>query len=168
MNDIFHDYNDLTITLFLQVALGGTFDQMHNGHRKLLTLAAASCTEVLIIGVTNDEMLKNKKNSEQIALFSDRKQSILDLLSIVKPQLELNIIELTDPYGPTITSSSIDALVVSSETMATGYKINQIRLENGLNPLTILVSRRSGGATMSSTFIRESTIQSELKDSSNF
>jgi pantetheine-phosphate adenylyltransferase len=128
---------------------------MHNGHRKLLTLAAASCTEVLIIGVTNDEMLKNKKNSEQIALFSDRKKSIVDLLSIVKPQLELNIIELTDPYGPTITSSSIDALVVSSETMATGYKINQIRLENGLNPLTILVSRRSGGATMSSTFMRE-------------
>jgi phosphopantetheine adenylyltransferase len=43
-------------------------------------------------------------------------------------------------------------------TLTGAYKINQLRVENGFKPLVILVSRRSGGATMSSSFIRERTL----------
>jgi pantetheine-phosphate adenylyltransferase len=97
--------------------MGGTFDQLHNGHRKLLTLAAASSTDLLIIGITGDEMLKNKKNKDQISSFRNREEGVDFFLKIAKPNLKLSLVELSDPYGPTITDPSIDALVVSSETM---------------------------------------------------
>jgi phosphopantetheine adenylyltransferase len=35
-----------------QVVLGGTFDRLHNGHKKLLSLAGSICRERLIIGGT--------------------------------------------------------------------------------------------------------------------
>ena len=33
-----------------QVALGGTFDRLHNGHKKLLSLAASICKKQITIG----------------------------------------------------------------------------------------------------------------------
>jgi cytidyltransferase-like protein len=51
---------------FNHIALGGTFDRIHNGHRKLLTLAISLCKLTLTVGVTGDSMLKNKKNYDCI------------------------------------------------------------------------------------------------------
>lgn len=154
----YFDADSVHIPRFRKVALGGTFDQLHNGHRKLLTLAAASSSEKLIIGVMGDQMLKNKSNYNLIAKYDARKEGVCKFLGIAKPNLKYEIVELFDPYGPTISEPNIDALVVSSETLAGAYKINQLRLERGFPPLVILVSRRSGAATMSSTFIREMNI----------
>lgn len=150
----YFDADNVHIPRYRKVALGGTFDKLHNGHRKLLTLAAASSTDTLIVGVMGDELLKKKANSELIAKFAERKEFVSIFLSITKPSLTYEILELSDPFGPTITDPSIDAIVVSSETISGANKINLLRSEKGLSPLVILVSRRSGGATMSSTFIR--------------
>jgi cytidyltransferase-like protein len=149
-------FDDVTGELprFKVAALGGTFDQLHNGHRKLLTLAAASCTESLVIGVTGEAILQNKTNAADIARYSTRVAGVESFLSLVKPSLKLNIVELQDPFGPTITDPKIEAIVVSSETIAGAHKINDIRVERGFNPLSILVSRRSEAATLSSTFLR--------------
>jgi cytidyltransferase-like protein len=151
----FFDADNVHIPRYRKVALGGTFDKLHNGHRKLLTLAAASSSDTLIVGVMGDELLKKKSKSELIAKFSERKEIVIKFLAIAKPSLTYEVVELSDPFGPTITDPSIDALVVSSETIAGANKINQLRAEKGMLPLVILVSRRSGAATMSSSFIRE-------------
>ena len=37
-----------------RVVLGGTFDNLHNGHRRLLTMALRVCREQLTIGVVSD------------------------------------------------------------------------------------------------------------------
>ena len=145
------------IPVYHKVALGGTFDQLHNGHRKLLTLAAVSCTNELVVGITGDIMLQKKKNADQIASYDVRKQGVSHFLSMVKPHLELDLCELSDPFGPTVTDPLIEALVVSSETIVGAYKINALRIEKGFNPLVILVSRRSDAATLSSTFLRTKT-----------
>ena len=142
------------IPVYSKVALGGTFDQLHNGHRKLLTLAAVSCTKELVVGITGDIMLQKKKNADQIASYEVRKQGVHHFLSAVKPHLTLDLCELSDPFGPTITDPFIEALVVSSETIPGAYKINALRVEKGYHPLVILVSRRSDAATLSSTFLR--------------
>lgn len=142
------------IPVYRKVALGGTFDQLHNGHRKLLTLAAVACTHKLVVGITGDVMLQKKKNADQIASYGARKHGVEDFLSLVKPHLPLELCELSDPFGPTVTDPDIQAIVVSSETIPGAYKINELRVQVGYQPLDILVSRRSDAATLSSTFLR--------------
>jgi pantetheine-phosphate adenylyltransferase len=142
------------VPVYRKVAMGGTFDRLHNGHRKLLTLAAASCTHTLVVGITGDVMLQKKKNADQIAPYDARKQSVDDFLSMAKPHLQLHLCELSDPFGPTVTDPLIEALVVSSETIPGAYKINELRSQLGYPTLAILVSRRSEVATLSSTFLR--------------
>jgi len=144
-----------TLPVYRKVALGGTFDRLHNGHRKLLTLAMSVCTDVLVVGLMSDELLKNKKGAHQILPYSSRLDALLSFLRTVKPSLSLELPPLLDPYGPTITDPTIEAIVVSSETVAGGIKINELRAEKGMNPLKILVTRRCDAASLSSTFIRE-------------
>lgn len=156
----FYENRDLDVVLpsFKSVALGGTFDRLHNGHRKLLTLAAGSCTDRLIIGITGDVLLAKKKGKEQIKSFQNRKGEVLNFLKSIKPGLEFDAVEIQDAYGPTITDPSIEAIVVSSETVSGAHAINVKRKEKGLSPIVTLVMRRSESATLSSTFIREREI----------
>ena len=149
------DPNDEQLQIFDKVALGGTFDQIHHGHRKLLTLAAASCHELLTVGVTGDSMLSKKSQAHLISSYSKRHQNVYDFLQLVKPDLAVNIVELSDPYGPTIVDPTIKAIVVSSETINGAFKINSLRKEKGMNDLEVLITYRSDSAVLSSSFIRD-------------
>jgi phosphopantetheine adenylyltransferase len=142
------------VPIYKKVALGGTFDQIHNGHKKLLVLAASICSDIITIGITGDVMLKTKKNAHLISSFSMRSESLQNFINLIKPNQKLNMVELADPFGPTITDSTIEAIVVSSETVPGALKINSLRLEKGMSPLAILVTRRSNASTLSSTFLR--------------
>ena len=146
-----------------KVALGGTFDRLHNGHRKLLTLAACACTETLVIGITGDAMLAKKKGKDQIASYDFREGGVKSFLKELKPSLQLEPVHLVDPFGPTITDPAIEAIVVSSETIAGAHKINKKRVERGYRALQVLVMRRCESATLSSTFIREREEQGEVE-----
>ena len=136
------------------VSLGGTFDHLHNGHRKLLTLALSVCKSSIVVGVTSDAMLSKKKNSEKINKFENRKNGVIEFVSSIKPTITPQIVELNDPYGPTITDPDIEAIVVSSETIPGALKINEIRSSKKMAALDILVTRRGQSAVLSSTFIR--------------
>jgi len=148
---------------YKRVAVGGTFDNIHNGHRKLLTLAASSCTDGLVVGIMGDQMLQHKKNSWQINDFKTRSLGVTSFLSFIKPVLKVEVAELSDPYGPAITDKTIEAIVVSSETIEGAKKINKIREEKQMNPLAILVTRRENAAVLSSTFVREKTVSGGRK-----
>lgn len=149
--------SSIQIPLFNKVAMGGTFDRLHNGHRKLLTLASMSSINTLVIGLMGDDMLASKAKANLIENFTFRKNKILEFITyIINPDvLAINVVELKDPFGPTITDGEIDAIVVSSETIAGAFKINELRAEKGFKPLAVLVSRRTDAATLSSTFIRD-------------
>jgi cytidyltransferase-like protein len=153
--DVFYfDQKGERAPTYRHVALGGTFDQLHNGHRKLLTLAMGCCTRQLTIGISSDEMLKEKKNRHLISSYRHRSLVVESFVRFVKPALHLEITALSDAFGPTITDASIDAIVVSSETIKGALKINEIRQSRQIKPLSVLVTRRSDAATLSSTFIR--------------
>ena len=153
----FFDAQHCQLPLCRRVALGGTFDLLHNGHKKLLTLAASVCAETLIVGIMGDTLLKSKKNAHLIAPYAERKYAVsafLNRLSLTV-QAKAELVELEDPYGPTITDASIEGIVVSSETINGAVRINDIRLGKGMRPLFVFVCRRSDGATLSSTFLRQ-------------
>ncbi|KAF2137986.1 uncharacterized protein K452DRAFT_291020 [Aplosporella prunicola CBS 121167] len=76
------------------VAVGGTFDHLHNGHKLLLTMtafaveaAAASPTteqaRSITIGITGDALLQNKKYAEALESWAERQGATYDFLSTI-------------------------------------------------------------------------------------
>lgn len=153
---IFVDCEDQALPQFRKVALGGTFDRLHNGHRKLLTVGAMVCSHTLVVGVMADSLLKSKKLAEKIKPFETRRHLVLDFINEIKLDLPAAIVvELNDPYGPALSDPSVEAIVVSSETISGAHKINALRKEKDYPELRVIVIRRSDVATLSSTFLRE-------------
>ena len=137
-----------------KVAVGGTFDKFHDGHRKLLS-TAFEIANSLEIGVTSDEFgsLKGDIDSCEIRM--------TNLKSFFKDRSNFIIVPLDDPYGTTIYDGSFDAIVVSEETEPTAIEINEIRLSKGMNPLDIVVVSfvlAYDGIPISSTRIRRGEI----------
>ena len=74
------------------VAVGGTFDHLHLGHKLLLTMTA-SVVEIdqkqprkLTIGITGDTLLKKKQYAEHLQDWNLRQERVRDfLLSILEP-----------------------------------------------------------------------------------
>eukprot|EP00542_Grammatophora_oceanica_P011169 CAMPEP_0194029410 /NCGR_PEP_ID=MMETSP0009_2-20130614/3129_1 /TAXON_ID=210454 /ORGANISM="Grammatophora oceanica, Strain CCMP 410" /LENGTH=413 /DNA_ID=CAMNT_0038669059 /DNA_START=434 /DNA_END=1675 /DNA_ORIENTATION=+ len=159
-------------TLFSSVAVGGTFDGMHYGHRKLLTLAVSSVlpqTGRLFVGVTADEMLKNKQYAHLIPSFEERlrgvKQFIYDLAPGMKNRLVVE--KILDPLGPPGTperAQEYDALVLSHETLETGHLLNKERATFGAKPLVLLCTRRTEPYAMSSTALRRLRSIQEMEE----
>ena len=54
------------VRTFSDVALGGTFDHIHNGHRLLLAQSALLAQRRLVVGVSNGPLLTNKVLKELI------------------------------------------------------------------------------------------------------
>jgi len=95
------------------ICLGGTFDQLHNGHKKLLTVAMHMCTKKLIIGVTGTEMLQKKKNRSMIQSLEERMGNVENFVHSMRTGITFDICELMDPWGPAIVLPEIQAIVVS-------------------------------------------------------
>ncbi|KAH6724823.1 pantetheine-phosphate adenylyltransferase family protein-like protein [Leptodontidium sp. MPI-SDFR-AT-0119] len=71
------------------VAVGGTFDHLHVGHKLLLTATAlllqpdtgaSLVNRRLIVGITGDELLKNKKYAEYLNSWKQRQEDVVEFL----------------------------------------------------------------------------------------
>lgn len=137
-----------------QVVLGGTFDRLHSGHRMLLTYAAAAAAVEVVVGVCDDEMLQKKEDKARIQPLQERAAGVETFLRGIKPGLGVRVVPISDPFGPSIVERDIDAIAVSSETLAGAVAVNRKRVERDLPPLKILVTNRFEAHSLSSSFIR--------------
>ena len=157
------------------IAVGGTFDHLHAGHKLLLTMATlllqppsqSDQRRRIVIGITQDELLKNKRYADFLESWDIRQQNVSNFLLALldyatpgatppaiyrvpraglngevinmklDPALEIKCVAISDPYGPTVTDISISALVVSGETRGGGQAINKMRKELGWPPLEV-------------------------------
>jgi pantetheine-phosphate adenylyltransferase len=119
-------------------ALGGTFEKLHKGHRRII-LRALQVADSLIIGLSSDRFSASMKKGHPIKPYNVRLADLKAFLRAVRALGRVDIVPLDDPYGPTISDSSIGAVVVSPETLKTAIEIRRIRLEKRLGPLQIYV-----------------------------
>jgi len=124
---------------FRTVGLGGTFDELHKGHRALL-IKAFDISEHVMIGVSSDEFVKKMTKPHQTAPYEERIKELRDFLRDQRMLKRAEIIPINDAYGGVLLSKDpIEALVVSRETEPVALKINEKRKEIGIDPLEIIV-----------------------------
>lgn len=117
------------VTPFSDVALGGTFDCTHNGHNLLLAMASLVSTKRILVGVTDEPLLKSKVLTELIKPVDKRIQQVESILRDIKPHSELELVPIVDFYGPTAWDRTLNCVVVTSETMKAVEMIHQKRTE---------------------------------------
>jgi pantetheine-phosphate adenylyltransferase len=139
---------------YRKVAVGGTFDKFHQGHRMLLEKAFQVAEQVLI-GVTSDEFGGQKGEIEPCNV------RMSNLNALLEGHSNYVIARLEEHYGPTVEDETMDAIVVSPETEPTAWEINKIRQEKGMKPLDIVrigMVLAEDGKPISSTRIRKGEI----------
>ena len=154
---------DATRRSFTLIAMGGTFDVLHRGHRRLLRTAFEAGKKVTI-GITSDRFARQLHKPHKVDPFEIRRKGLEKLLENWRVLSRARIVKLNDRFGPTVTSRQIQALVVSKRTVKTGLEINRRRRMRGLKPLTILAINLIQAQDMkpiSSTRIRRGRIDRE-------
>jgi pantetheine-phosphate adenylyltransferase len=123
---------------FKAVAVGGTFDELHKGHKALL-MKAFDEGEHVQIGLCSDNFAKKLSKPHITASYDQRLEELKVFLRKNGLQKRAEILCIDDPYGVTLTDQSLEALIVSKETEPTSLLINRKRKDAGL-PLLQIVS----------------------------
>lgn len=147
------------------MAVGGTFDELHKGHRILLT-KAFEIGEKVLVGLSSDEFAEKltRQKNHTIASYEKRLAELKEFLRQNGFLERAEIMPLDNAYGVTLSKGVLDALVVSQETEYMAQEINKKREKRGLEPLKIIVVEMvpaENHVPISSTRIRRGEIDRE-------
>jgi pantetheine-phosphate adenylyltransferase len=144
------------------VALGGTFDHFHKGHRALLDEGFRR-GETVLIGIVSDQLAKLLGKAPDYN-YVERRNIVESYLKKKYPDRKWKIFPLFDPYGPFGDDPSVDAIVVTPESLPRAESGNVERMKKGLKPVAILMVPlvlAEDGVRISSTRIRKKEIDEE-------
>jgi len=148
---------------FKNVAVGGTFDEFHKGHRALL-IKAFEVSEHVLIGLCSDRLVESLSKPHVTASYEQRLKELSRFLRERGFLERAEIMPLNDPFGVTLSEGCVEALIVSLETEHMAVKINEERRRRGLPPLqivTIDMIPSENHAPISTTRIRHGEIDRE-------
>ncbi len=149
---------------FRVVAVGGTFDHLHKGHKALLS-KTFDVGDLVVIGVTSDEFAK-KLGKRLDHDYRSRVASLRRYLASAFRGQKYEIHSLNDYFGPAIYKGKVEAIVVSKETTSRVKMANDERRKLGYKPLRKVVIDwvlAEDGKPISSTRIRAGEIDEKGK-----
>ncbi len=116
--------------LQMRVMVGGTFDPLHAGHRKLLarSFELAGPDGEVIIGLTTDEFAGAKVHP--VHSYQERLATVASFIKERGYTAAWKVEPLADRYGSAL-DTEFDILVVSEETFPVAVEINERRRERG-------------------------------------
>lgn len=147
------------------VAVGGTFDELHKGHEKLLELSF-EVGERVLVGLSSDELVEALRKPHEVSPYEERKRNLINFLKGRGLLGRAEIIPLKDRYGVTISEPGLEALIVGEENRPIAEKINEERVKRGLKPIEIFyvsTVMAENHKPISSTRIRKGEIDREGK-----
>lgn len=118
----------------MKIAVGGTFQPLHDGH-KLLLRTAYGLDGDIDIGLTSDKMSRSARIRD-VEPYAEREKRLREWIR-KSLGVEPHIVKLEDPYGSALVED-YDFIVVSPETYPVAVKINELRKEKGLKPIAIV------------------------------
>ena len=135
-----------------RVAVAGTFDVLHDGHRALLRRAFEIGDQV-VVGITSDRMASSSRGTS--VPMGIRRAELEAYLSELG---EHSLFEIDDIYGPDNVMDDVDVLVVSEETLGNARVLNDRRVSRGLRPMEVsvvpLVRADDGSKISASSILR--------------
>lgn len=119
-----------------KVVVGGTFEYLHDGHRKLLKKAFQLAQNGKVcIGLTSDFMASSKQRD--VADYNLRYSKLNNYLHQLSSDDNYGIMKISDAFGNTL-SIDYDYIVVSPETYQVALIINKRRNELNLSEIEIV------------------------------
>jgi cytidyltransferase-like protein len=121
---------------FKHVALGGTFDLLHAGHKSLIDAAARSGKNITV-GVTSDKLVasldKQTYEDERI-----RTKNVKEYLRQKGLEKRSKMIALNDIFGTTLKDPTLDAIAITAETQKGAALINKKRAAQRFKKLAMI------------------------------
>lgn len=119
-----------------RVAIGGTFDPIHDGHIDLLRRAFELGKDgEVVIGLTSDDMAHSTR-TRPVRDYDIRLKNLKATVRKVFGIDDVRVMKLDDKCGSSIYED-FDYIVVSPETLPMALKINRFREKKGMKPLKI-------------------------------
>jgi pantetheine-phosphate adenylyltransferase len=120
----------------MKVMVGGTFDPLHDGHRRLIarSFELAGKGGIVTIGLTTDSFASRKVHP--VRGYDERKAALERFIQGEEYGASWRIEPLSDRYGSAL-DAEFDALVVSEETLPIAHEINLLRKQKGYTKVDI-------------------------------
>jgi len=93
----------------------------------------------IVLGLSAGELLVNKTHKELIQPYETRRKRVVEFLAEVEPDVKVEVHELHDAFGPSVSMEDLTTLVVSQETSKGGSMVNDERARRGLSRLKNVV-----------------------------
>jgi len=127
-----HTHNNIgrLLSSTMKVMVGGTFDPLHDGHKRLISRSfeLAGPGGAVTIGLTTDQFARRK--SHPVREYSIRRAMLERYIRGHGFPAGYQIEPLHDQYGSAL-AEDFDALVVSEETLPIAHEINVLRKRSG-------------------------------------
>ena len=152
-----------SLSKFNHLALGGTFDRFHRGHREFLE-EAFRLSRIVTIGVTSDAFARKLHAGEKIQPFLKRSRRVGKFLERRGLGKRGRMAEINTIHGPTLKDESVEALLVTQSTLPGAVDINTQRRALGKKHLEVVrlpLVKSADGNLLSSKRIRDGEVNRE-------